>query len=422
MKILYVTSSIPSKTGEAVERVNLEIVNQLSSKGYKVFVQLVFSEMFNHYDNIDYKNVKDLNSDIEFLPALYTKNKSDKFSNYFKILFPNKKNIYPSSIHKKKILQILKNNKIDLIFQSWDYPGLAAVNEIKHIKKILYYGQPDHKPNLVRLADSNIFYSKKKIFFKLRKFLIERFNSKREKIHISMVNNFDAVHIICKATQLDYVNAGVKKAQYTPNIWPLLDNYESEPIKNKICKIVGSVGSNDATGNTVNFYYIGDKLLKHLNSMINFQFEINFYGKNQPLSNVLKLFNQNNVRFKGWVENLDSEVKSSDIFLICHNSIYQERYIICNKNKWQLGGSHTRFLYAWSLGCPIVTHSINKKFMPELEHNYNVLMGDNEVELSKLLYELYHNIELRKKIILHGKQTLKKYFLPEIVVPKLLNI
>jgi hypothetical protein len=422
MKILYVTSNIPSKSAEAVERVNLEIINQLSNKGFKIYVQIIFSEFITPDKEIDYKIIKDLNNDIKFLPALYTKNSFNKLTTYIKILFPTKKNIYPSFIHKKKIEEIIKKEKIDLIFQSWDYPGLVAVNEIKNVKKILYYGQPDHKPNLIRLADRHIFYSKKKPFFRLRKFLIERFNNKKEKIHISMVKNFDEVHIICKATQLDYVNAGVKKAQYTQNIWPLLENYKSEPIKNKICKIVGSVGSNDATGNTVNFFYIGDKLLKHLNSMINFEFEMNFYGKNQPLGNVLKLFNQNNVRFKGWVEDLDFEVKSSDIFLICHNSIYKERYIICNKNKWQLGGSHTRFLYAWSLGCPIVTHSMNKKFMPELEHNYNVLMGDNEVELSNLLYELYHNIELRKKIILNGKRTLKKYFLPEIVVSKLLNI
>jgi hypothetical protein len=422
MKILYLTSNIPSIDKEAVERVNFEIVNELIKKGHEIYLQIILSENSTSYSKIAKTILKSNVPKLKILSPLINNFKFKKLYSYYRILFPNKKNIYPSSIHKKKILQILKNNKIDLIFQSWDYPGLAAVNEIKDIKKILYYAQPDHKPNLVRLADPNIFYSKKKIFFKLRKFLIERFNSKREKIHISMVNNFDAVHIICKATQLDYVNAGVKKAQYTQNIWPMLENYKSEPIKNKICKIVGSVGSNDATGNTVNFFYIGDKLLKHLNSMINFEFEMNFYGKNQPLGNVLKLFNQNNVRFKGWVDDLDSEVKSSDIFLICHNSIYKERYIICNNNKWQLGGSHTRFLYAWSLGCPIVTHSMNKKFMPELEHNYNVLMGDNEVELSNLLYELYHNIELRKKIILNGKRTLKKYFLPEIVVSKLLNI
>ena len=246
MKILYLTSNIPSIDKEAVERVNFEIVNELIKKGHEIYLQIILSENSTSYSKIAKTILKSNVPKLKILSPLINNFKFKKLYSYYRILFPNKKNIYPSSIHKKKILQILKNNKIDLIFQSWDYPGLAAVNEIKDIKKILYYAQPDHKPNLVRLADPNIFYSKKKIFFKLRKFLIERFNSKREKIHISMVNNFDAIHIICKATQLDYVNAGVKKAQYTQNIWPMLENYKSEPIKNKIkCLIhLQSAGKN----------------------------------------------------------------------------------------------------------------------------------------------------------------------------------
>ena len=306
-----------------------------------------------------------------------------------------------------------------MIFQSWDYPGLVAVNAIKNVKKILYYGQPDHKPNLVRLADRHIFYSKKKPFFRLRKFLIERFNNKKEKIHISMVKNFDEVHIICKAAQLDYINAGVKKAKYTQNIWPLAKKYNSEQKKNEVCKIVGSVGSNNATGNTINFYYIGNNLLNELDKIDSFNYELNFYGKNKPLDTVAKFLNHENVKFRGWVDDLDKEVKSSDIFLICHNSIYKDRYIKCNDNKWQLGGCHTRFLYAWSLGCPVVTHSMNKIYMPEIENNFNVLMGNNAIEIANHIKNLYEDIDLRKKLIINGRDTLKKFFLPSVIVNKI---
>ena len=44
MRILFLTSNVPSKYGEAVERVNLEIINQLANKGFKVCVQIIFSE------------------------------------------------------------------------------------------------------------------------------------------------------------------------------------------------------------------------------------------------------------------------------------------------------------------------------------------------------------------------------------------
>ena len=107
MKILYVTSNIPSKSGEAVERVNLEIINQLSNKGLEVYIQIIFSEFITPDKEIDYKIIKDINNDIKFLPALYTKNSFNKLSTYIKILFPTKKNIYPSFIHKKKKLKKL---------------------------------------------------------------------------------------------------------------------------------------------------------------------------------------------------------------------------------------------------------------------------------------------------------------------------
>ena len=419
MKILYLTSNFPTINKEAVERVNLEIINELLKKGHEIFLQIIFSENTNFEKGFDERILNYPNNKLKILPPLFNNFKYKKLYSYFRILFPNKKNIYPSSIHKKKIESLLKQNNINLIFQSWDYPGVAAVNEIQKIKKILYYGQPDHKPNLSRLADPDLFYEKKGIIFNLKKFLIKRYNKKKEKIHLSMVKNFDYIHIICKAAQIDYLNSGIQNVKYTQNIWPLSRQDEYFPKKNEICKIVGSVGSNDATGNTINFHYIGNDLLKELNKINNLKYEINFYGKNKPLNTVAKLFNQKNIHFKGWVDDLDSDVKLSDIFLICHNSIYKNRYLKCNQNQWQLGGCHTRFLYAWSIGCPVVTHSANKIYMPEIEHGYNALMGDNSKEISKYINKLYDDIDLRKKLVSNGRATLKKSFLPGIVVDKI---
>ena len=419
MKILYLTSNFPSIDKEAVERVNFEIISELLKKGHEVYLQVIFSENTIFNEKINKYILKFNNSKLKILSPLVNNFKFKKFFFYFRILFPNKKNIYPSLIYKQKIKKIISKNKINLIFQSWDYPGIAAVNEITGIKKILYYGQPDHKPNLTRLADSNIFYKKKNIFFYLKKFLIKRFNKKKEKIHLSMIKNFDDIHIICKAAQLDYFNAGIKKAKYTQNIWPLSSVEKYFPNKNTRCKIVGSVGSNNATGNTINFYYIGKNLLNELDKIQNFNYELNFYGKNKPLDTVAKFFNHENVKFRGWVEDLDKEVKLSDIFLICHNSIYKDRYVTCNGHKWQLGGCHTRFLYAWSLGCPVVTHSVNKIYMPEIENNFNVLMGDNAREIANHIKNLYEDIDLRKKLVINGRDTLKKFFLPSVIVNKM---
>ena len=162
MKILYLTSNFPSMNKEAVERVNLEIINELIKKGHEIYLQVVLSENIKLDKKLHEEAFNYLSNKIKILPPLTNNLKFKRLFSYFRIFFPNKK-IFIHHISIKKIETILYKNKIELIFQSWDYPGVAAVNEIKNIKKILYYGQPDHKPNLSRLADEHLFYKKKYI-------------------------------------------------------------------------------------------------------------------------------------------------------------------------------------------------------------------------------------------------------------------
>ena len=57
--------------------------------------------------------------------------------------------------------------------------------------------------------------------------------------------------------------------------------------------------------------------------------------------------------------------------------------------------------------------------MPEIEHGNNVLMGENSYEISKLIKNLYDDVDLRKKLVLNGRETLKQFFTPNIVVDKI---
>ena len=107
MKILYLTSNIPSIDKEAVERVNFEIVNELIKKGHEIYLQIILSENSTSYSKIAKTILKSNVPKLKILSPLINNFKFKKLYSYYRILFPNKKNIYPSSIHKKKILQIL---------------------------------------------------------------------------------------------------------------------------------------------------------------------------------------------------------------------------------------------------------------------------------------------------------------------------
>jgi hypothetical protein len=57
--------------------------------------------------------------------------------------------------------------------------------------------------------------------------------------------------------------------------------------------------------------------------------------------------------------------------------------------------------------------------MPEIEHGYNALMGDNPLEISKYIKKLYEDVDLRKELVSNGRTTLRKFFVPTVVVDKI---
>ena len=111
MKILYLTSSVPSLDHEAVERVNYEILKSLLQKKYKIYVQIILQEGENfNYSQDNLKSIFKTN-DIFFLEPLTNKIYFKKIFNYLKILLPNKIMMYPSIMHKSKLLKIIKEKK-----------------------------------------------------------------------------------------------------------------------------------------------------------------------------------------------------------------------------------------------------------------------------------------------------------------------
>jgi hypothetical protein len=111
---------------------------------------------------------------------------------------------------------------------------------------------------------------------------------------------------------------------------------------------------------------------------------------------------------RGWVEDIDWEIRSSDVFLVANNT---GRY----------RGAHTRFLHAWSLKACCVGHSYNAEAMPEMVHLENALLGDSPGEMVEWILRAWKDIDLKLRIGEAGFGTFNRHFKPAVVVGRLLT-
>jgi glycosyltransferase involved in cell wall biosynthesis len=123
----------------------------------------------------------------------------------------------------------------------------------------------------------------------------------------------------------------------------------------------------------------------------------------------------------GFVEDFIKEFKNNDIMLLCQNSLATKSAVNFRKYRWNLHSVHGRILQAWSLDVCLVVHSNNLQCHPELVSGYNCLAGKNAYQIVTHIINISKNRNLRKRLILNGRRTLKNRFSPEVNIDRLIN-
>jgi glycosyltransferase involved in cell wall biosynthesis len=295
----------------------------------------------------------------------------------------------------------------DIVFIFWNSEGLAATYQNHRIPKIAYYGMPDHAASQARLEDSALFGQHLNPYTAT----IERRNlADLERAQIALINDCDVVTNLCAEHAHYFLTRGHPRSLYIPNIWPPAESGRDSPVNKPARKlrILGSMGRLSATGNTYGLHYIGQELLPRLDRAIGQNaYEMHILGSGEPVPAVARNLVHPSVRMRGWVEDIDREIKMADVFLVANNT---GRY----------RGAHTRFLHAWSLKACCVAHTYNAQAMPEMVHMKNALLGQSPEEIVDCILLAAGNPKLRREIGQAGFETFHQYFLPSVVVHKLL--
>lgn len=415
MKIFLIAGDFPSAshTTRAANRVLDALITEFCRRGHEVVLQVIAA--------VDLKNGAQpaTKAGLTILPPFEKKDfvRPAAGANLLKVssrIYSRISNpidfFYHASRLRSFMEQRIAKTQADLALIFWNSEGLAATYGYHRIPKIAYYGVPDHFASLARLEDHELFGVK----MSPARLALERRNIKDwEAAHIELMKDCDVVTNLCAEHADYYRQHGHPRSLYIPNVWPFAPDDTAQrnfPLHaSEKLRIFGSLGSLSATGNTYGLKYIAEELAPRLDKRLGPDaYEIHIFGSGNAAPSITKLLQRKNIHMRGWVENIDEEIRKADIFLVANNT---GRY----------RGAHTRFLHAWSLRACCVGHTYNAQAMPEIIHMKNTLLGETPDEIVEMIMLTGSDRELRDRIAGEGWKTFREHFSPEAVVEKLLS-
>lgn len=423
MKLFLVLSCAPRLDGEAIEVVSCEVVRHASRLGHDLLLQVILRDARASAVSVRAEEALQRLTipRCKVLPTLYLEDVRRTFSRWRPldlcckaVLVLSESHLFPASRLQKVIEQRVVASQAEALLSVWSWEALAATYRISHVPKFVYYGNPDHLPVDARLRNPELFGIPIVSLWDRLRLLIERFlNWRRKRLHIKMMNHCEVVANNSILDAAFYKTHGHQRSIYLQNMWPEMERGSAVGClaKNGSVKIIGNVGNLAATGNTFGLDYLGRRLFPLLESRFGqCPFEVHLLGKGPARESVSRYLTDRRIVFRGWVDNINSEIQTSDAFLV-----------LTNANKDFLVGN-TRILLAWALGACVVLHANSGQAMPEIQHGENVLMGRTPDEIADLIVRASEDRELRTKIGEGGFRTFQTYYRSDVVVQKMLTL
>jgi len=406
MHIFFVGEEIPfnGKSGSCIH--GWAMVKYFLQVGHRItaFVNPPGWETEDRLEHIE--NLKKLG--IEVVSLYVLEFKKPERSRMQRILHPQIGQFY-STVYLKSDIRIIIERYIDElrphIILAFGLPAIAATDAIKKIPRIA----PICEDPFI-LAYSRWRYASKSLIEFTRNFYVMitawRILKQIVKLHSqcqiygqvdpTFVEKFKKMGASnCKYYKIPYLNQAEGSWQ------SLKENHSINKKKIKIT-MIGMVGT--AT-------YMGllqlSKILPIIEKRIGKKcFEIHMIGNITIPSEFKKGLSHPSIIIRGYVDNIDKDMFSTDILLVpTHVSV----------------GARSRIITGLSYGCCIVTTIYEKKSRPELIHMENSLIANSSKELIDLLILAITDPGLRRRIGTNARLTYEKYFIPEVAVKEMEN-
>jgi hypothetical protein len=258
----------------------------------------------------------------------------------------------------------------------WDSGFETLLPDMTGLPVIGYLARPAHAAPLARLEEVHGLAASKEMHF-LKGWARRHFARNR---HLSGAAN------ICALDAKLYSDHGVPSV-YVPNTWPDAFGADWE-VKRDAAEVpgavLGNIGGLTATGNMYGMRYLAAAVVPTLNLLVS-DYRVAICGRGQLPADLDALLDEPHIVRKGFVPDIDLEVLSSPVFLLCNNA-------------GPYTGGYTRVIYVMSSGGCLVAHKRLAESMPEVVHGENALLGGSGEEIAALTAQALQDKVLRRRI------------------------
>jgi hypothetical protein len=342
---------------------------------------------------------------VEFLDPAILK-PSGRRSRLSRWLLPREADFYPTVEQRTTAEQAAMEFRPDAIFVQWSEIAAALFANFP-AKKFAYYGNPDAKSAWAR-ANFERNHGRSLGAYALDYIQVQRM----ERFHLANMGKYDYIGNV-SANDADYYRSqGHSNAFYLRNLWidrvgtrwrAIREGERTEPLV-----IVGNLGKLAATANTHGLEILGRDILPQLRrALAAHPFEVHVFGAGAPHPAIAPVLAAPEVRMRGFVDDIDTELMTAPVFLCVNNA-----------SGFKVG--HTRYLHAWSLGGCVVGHSDAALSMPEMVSGENCLLGRTAAEIADMVAAVSCDVALRRRLGEAGYATFVEKFTAGPIVDQIL--
>lgn len=284
----------------------------------------------------------------------------------------------------------------------WDSSFENLLPNLTGLPVIGYLARPPYAAPLERLKETSGFAAGKEVHF-LKGWARRHFARNR---HLAAAAN------ICALDAQLYSDQGVPSV-YVPNTWP--DSFGAGwAAKRQAAEVpgavLGNIGGLTATGNMYGMRYLAREVLPALDRMApDTDCKVAICGRGVLPADLDALLNHPRILRKGFVPDIDLEVLSNPVFLLCNNA-------------GPYTGGYTRVIYVMSSGGCLVAHRRLADSMPEVVHGENALLGSSGEEIAALVVQALADGDLRRRIGSNARSTYETVTNPRAIAAQLAAI
>jgi len=417
----------------AVNIVLGELLKELSRLGHQIVLQLLFNP-FRSAPSLSSSEEKELlhlkEVGMEVLPAIYKEEylppvesaiPLQELSKVVKYLFgvAEIKDFYPAARLRGVMCDRVRSCKVDAILTIWSPEGVAATHGCEGVPRIAFHGDIDFIPGMMRAKDPWLFSDPNQKPSLVRRELgglLRRLRlAKVQQGHLRLMREVDVIANVTALNADFYTKYGHRGSVYIRNIWsdmgveafPTLEKNHKENRSHHPIKIIGHVGYLNRTGSTYGLkFLLVDVLPRMEQTMEGLDYQVHIIGGGEVVPALKPWLREGRVLMRGFVEDLERELRSSDLFLMLNNAgPYQAAY--------------SRHILAWSMGLCMIVHANSQKAIPEIRHEENALVGATPGEIARLVFRAATDSDLNLRIRRGGRATYEKCFTPPVVAEAL---